>query len=268
MRRSFVLCLALGYFLYAARPALAHDFWIEPTTFAPAVGETLGVALRVGHFGAGDPFVRKPERIVRFALCQSGAPEAPLSGSAGDNPAGRVTLSRPGAAVLVYQSNRARVTLAGPEFTAYLREEGLTRILARRAHRGETEKPANEAYSRCAKSLVLVGPETAKPSPSATDFRIGLPLELVGETVSRKTVTSASHRFRLLFRGKPLTGALVSAICLDGQTARATTDKTGRVTLSLKPGVWLVKSVHMIPAPPDAHADYESFWASLTFTVK
>jgi hypothetical protein len=48
----------------------------------------------------------------------------------------------------------------------------------------------------------------------------------------------------------------------------ARTDGRGRATLKLdRPGFWLVKAVHMIPAPADAGADWESFWASLTFAV-
>jgi hypothetical protein len=29
--------------------------------------------------------------------------------------------------------------------------------------------------------------------------------------------------------------------------------------------VWLVKAVHMVPAPAGSGADWESIWASLTF---
>jgi hypothetical protein len=32
-------------------------------------------------------------------------------------------------------------------------------------------------------------------------------------------------------------------------------------------GVWLVKAVHMIPAKPGTNADWESYWASLTFDL-
>ena len=34
-----------------------------------------------------------------------------------------------------------------------------------------------------------------------------------------------------------------------------------------KPGAWLVKSVHMVPAPAKSGADWESLWASLTFEL-
>jgi len=75
-------------------------------------------------------------------------------------------------------------------------------------------------------------------------------------------------RVRLLFEGKPLAGALVTAMHRDDASARIRirSDKSGRVTLDLpKNGVWMIKSVQLVPAPAGADADWESMWASLTF---
>ena len=73
-------------------------------------------------------------------------------------------------------------------------------------------------------------------------------------------------RLRLLFEGKPLAGALVTAIDREGIRLTARSDAHGRVAIALpKPGVWLVKSVWMVPAPAGSDVDWESLWASLTF---
>jgi uncharacterized GH25 family protein len=49
----------------------------------------------------------------------------------------------------------------------------------------------------------------------------------------------------------------------------ARTDASGRVRLNLRqPGMWLVKAVHMVPAPAGANAEWASYWASLTFELK
>ena len=49
----------------------------------------------------------------------------------------------------------------------------------------------------------------------------------------------------------------------------ARTDNDGRVRFRLPPGgMWLVKAVHMVPAPAGANADWASFWASLTFELQ
>jgi hypothetical protein len=41
-------------------------------------------------------------------------------------------------------------------------------------------------------------------------------------------------------------------------------DGRARFALGAK-GVWLVRVVHMVPAPRDSGADWESLWGSLVF---
>jgi uncharacterized GH25 family protein len=49
----------------------------------------------------------------------------------------------------------------------------------------------------------------------------------------------------------------------------ARTDNDGRVRFQLRRGgMWLVKAVHMVPAPAGANAEWASFWASLTFEMR
>ena len=49
----------------------------------------------------------------------------------------------------------------------------------------------------------------------------------------------------------------------------ARTDKDGRVRFKVRPGgMWLIKAVHMVPAPAGARAEWASFWASLTFEMR
>jgi uncharacterized GH25 family protein len=74
----------------------------------------------------------------------------------------------------------------------------------------------------------------------------------------------------LTYQGQPLAGALVVALNRANPTEKLAvrSDKSGRVRLRLpRGGMWLIKAVHMIPAEPESGADWESFWASLTFTL-
>ena len=48
---------------------------------------------------------------------------------------------------------------------------------------------------------------------------------------------------------------------------QARTDRNGRVVFPLDSGVWMIKAVHMIPAPAGSGSDWASFWASLTFEL-
>lgn len=245
-------------FCVAAFPAAAHDFWIEPSTFKPAVGETVLTSLRVGQDFLGDPVPRSTPIIDRF-IVRDASGEHPVNGFENQDPAGYVRLNVPGSAIIGYRSKPYPLTLDAAKFEAYLRQEGLEPIIALRARRGESAKPDKEIFSRCAKALVV----TEKGTLSGYDKPLGFRLELIPET----SPLAASTRFRLLYEGKPLAGALVMALAQDGGTGlRARTDAHGRVDFAFpKNGVWLVKSVYMIPAPAGSGADWESFWASFTF---
>jgi uncharacterized GH25 family protein len=76
---------------------------------------------------------------------------------------------------------------------------------------------------------------------------------------------------RLTYENRPLAGALVVAMnrLNPAEKLSARTDKDGRVRLKLRPGgMWLIKAVHMVPAPAGTNADWASYWASLTFEMR
>jgi uncharacterized GH25 family protein len=76
---------------------------------------------------------------------------------------------------------------------------------------------------------------------------------------------------RLTYESRPLAGALVVAInrLNPADKVSARTDADGRVRFKLRhDGMWLIKAVHMVAAAPDAHAEWASFWASLTLEMR
>lgn len=267
---SAVLCVA-------AASAQAHEFWIEPSSYTPKAGEEVRVAVRVGMHFDGQPVPRKNDRIERFAAISwpsdaTNPTERLIDGDEGDDPAGRFAPADRGLAIIVYDSNHSRIELSGEDFTAYLEEKGLTGIREARARTGITDEPAREIYSRCAKSLVWVGgrDDAAMSAGKLKDAAAGLPLEIIAEFDPYASDPPDEIRVRVLFRGEPVERAYVSAASRlapkDAQHAR--TDGDGRVTFRITDaGPWLVDCTHMIAAPNDANADYESFWASLTFAV-
>ena len=121
------------------------------------------------------------------------------------------------------------------------------------------------------------------PAGSAADRRGGAGIAPVDDPAPASKV-SEDHRLsqraplaaggpfalRLLYRGKPLAGALVKAFPKDGNERRlsARTDAQGRVRFVLpEGGIWLISVVHMIDAPAASGARWESLWSSLTFEV-
>ena len=251
--------------LAAAARLQAHDFWIEPSSFRPAVGSELAVSLRVGDHFRGEPVPRADPRIVKFVLA-SAAGEEPIGGLPATDPAGFVRVASPGLLMIGYRSSWSAITLDPEKFEKYLADEGLDAVLKTRAARQERGKPGNEVYSRCAKSLIAGNGSGER----GFDRVLGLTLELVAESNPLKLSAGQTMRLRLLYEGRPLPGALVKTIALEDpdNTASARTGRDGRVSFRLpRKGVWLAKVVHMVPAPGETGADWESLWASLTFEI-
>jgi uncharacterized GH25 family protein len=248
-----------------ASPLLAHDFWIEPSSFRPPVHETVAARLMVGQNFQGEAVPRNPALVRKFSLVFPGG-EAPLDGRSGDDPAGVAEIVVPGLQALAYRSGNSLVSLEAQKFEDYLREEGLEKIVAERARRGESQKPSRELFSRCAKALLYAGPL----GHAGEDRDVGLTLELRAEKNPYGLRAGTELPVRLTYEGKPLEGALVVALPKGHASEKLSqrTDKNGRVRLRVPyGGVWLVKAVHMVPAPPDSGADWQSLWASLTFEI-
>lgn len=241
--------------------AYAHDFWIEPSTFRPAVGQLVSTSLRVGQEFVGDPIPRSGELIDTFTV-REGGKEKEVAGFENHDPAGYVRVEQPGLSIIGYRSKPSPLELDAAKFEEFLKNEGLERISAIRAQRHETAKPDHERFYRFAKSVLNA---SGNGGGARFDQPFGYRFEIIPET---NPCAATPLRVRLMFEGKPLAGALVTALHRDdaGARLRVRSDKDGRVTLNLpKNGVWLIKSVQLVPAPAGTNADWESLWASLTF---
>ena len=255
--------LAGAVLFLACTTLFAHDMWIEPATFAPQPGQIVSVKLRVGQDLMGDPLPRDPSLINQFVV-EDAEGRKPVVGRDGSDPAGFVRVAAPGLMVIGYRSNPSSVELPPEKFNQYLKDEGLDAVAAIRASRNQTGAKARELLSRCAKSLVLSG----APVPAQSDRSLGFTLELVAERNPYSLRAGEDLPVRLTYENKPLAGALVVAMnrLNPAEKVSARTDAGGRVRLRLHPGgMWLIKSVHMIPAPAGSNAEWSSFWASLTF---
>jgi hypothetical protein len=255
--RPVALAAAL---LLGAGDLHAHDFWIEPSTFHPAPGSTVTVGLRVGQNFVGDPVPRIPGSIEQFVVRQDGT-EKPVNGLQNIDPAGWLFADGQSTAVIVYCSTGSFVELPAEKFEDYLRQEGLERIIERRARRSQGGRPGRERFYRYAKALL--GGE--RPSAAVTQ-----PLGLTYEIIPDNDPTARLDRFggRVLYEGKPLADALVVAMPQKDPSARLTARSNAQGAFSFElphAGVWLVKSVHMVKASFFSDADWDSLWASLTF---
>ena len=266
MHRVLRSSMLLRMGVLATAPLLAHDMWIEPTTFSPEPGQVVSIRLRVGQDLLGDPMRLDPTLVSQFVV-KDAAGLRPVVRREGGDPAGLVRVASAGLVAIGYHSNPSTIEMAADKFNQYLREEGLDAVTAARASRRESGTGAREIFSRCAKSLVFSGPAADLQG----DRPLGFTLELVAEGNPYALRANQDLPVRLTYENRPLAGALVVAMnkLNPAEKLSARTDTDGRVRLKLRPGgMWLIKAVHMVPAPADSHADWASYWASLTFEMR
>jgi len=219
----------------------------------------------VGDDFHGDAVPRSDDLIDQFVVVDAGG-RRQVVGREGADPAGLLRVTAPGLMIIGYHSHPSPVTLPAEKFTSYLKQEGLDSIVAARVRAGTSAREGREIFSRSAKSLVRSGTLAA----GSGDRTLGFPIELVAERNPYELRQGSALPVRLTFRGTPLAEALVVAYNQRTPYHKLSvrSDRDGRAVFTLdEPGVWLVKAVHMVPAPAGSDADWESFWASLTFEI-
>ena len=243
--------------LLAAGSTSAHEFWLQPGSFAASPGDVVRTQFRVGQGWPGEVYAPDPDRVLRFGWIDAQG-ERSMSG------AGTMRTGDEGAAWAVYRSNGAALTLEAAVFESYLREEGLESVIDARRLRDESDRPGREIYSRCAKSLLRIG--AALERDGLVSRPVGLTLELVPRNAERLAAGEGPFELQLLYLGQPLPAALVRALPrAGGAVVTARTDARGVAVLHLPlAGVWLLNAVHMVRADPRLDADWESIWSSLT----
>ena len=264
--------VALLIVMLLARPAVAHDYWLVPETFEPKEGANVPVRIYVG-----DAF--KPEQEIAYASKKTAALQLVTATKtvknfaeppAGAKPALAFKMEGTGTAVFCYDRDWSSITLKADKFTAYLKEEGLEDVIKARTAAGESDADGKERYRRYLKTIVHTG---GKPDDTPTQ-PVGQAFEIVPLKNPYALKAGDELPVRVLFEEKPLSGLKLTAWHRSGDTlttATATTDKDGKASLKLtKVGGWVVRGVHMrrvSEKKPEPAAEWESFWASVTFAV-
>lgn len=256
-------------------PLSAHDFWIEPSTFTPALNSAVSVRFRVGEHFQGDTVARNASTIETFVVATAEGQQQ-IPGRAGGDPAGVFRVTAPGTMLVAYRSRPSTVELPAADFEEYLEEEGLGHVIEARALRGEAGAPGREQFSRSVKAVLHANGVAS----GGHDRALGLTLELIPEQDPLSLRPGATLPVRLLYEGAPLAGALIAALSREPYGAhqrpvsvhpdapfRARSDAQGRVHVPMSAGIWLIKAVHMVPAPEGSGVDWQSIWATLTFEV-
>jgi uncharacterized GH25 family protein len=251
----------------------AHDFWLQPGEYWISPESLTPLTLQVGHgpFRQRSPIPAR--RITRFqAISPEGAAidlheQLRLGGGTAED--GDFRLKNPGAYVLVLQTDdHAQTHLPSIRFNDYLRAEGLTPALEQRARLHRMDADGSERYSRCAKSLVQVGPPGAG-SQNQVSNPVGLPLEIVPESSPYAVPRSAVLPVRVMYAGRPLAGALIKLTDLNDDASPFEvhlTDHDGRARFAMPTsGAWLLNVIWTKPLQRSEETDFETVFSSLSF---
>jgi uncharacterized GH25 family protein len=252
--------------------ALAHDFWLQPSTFWLQPQAAISMTLQVGHGPFRQRSPMSADRITQFeAIAPNGTKVdlrygLHLGANQGD---GDLRFQGAGAYMLVLQTdNRAQSHLPAIRFNDYLSVEGLTPALKERGRTHRMDEDGSECYSRIAKSIVQVGPST-KGSQAQVTRRIGLPLEILPEVSPYADPQSATLPVHIIYEGLALPGALVKLTNLEhdaNPVETHLTDQAGRAVFTMpKNGSWLLNVIWTKPLPPSRETDFETVFSSLSF---
>jgi uncharacterized GH25 family protein len=258
------LTFALAVCLIPAGTAAAHDTFIMPEKFQV----TPRTAVKIG-FHSADSFPESsgiPKRLRDVFLHAGGGPVAITVNEDGKRVVGTVTAPTSGYMIVTAVNAAATESMKAPAFLDYIKEEGLTHVIDARAQAGEADKPARERYTMFAKSIFLAGAPN-----DAYKTAVGLPIEIVPEKDPASLKTGESLPVRVLFRGAPAKGLDVMAASNAPAYAKnrsiGKTDANGRIAVPVTSGQWRLHTIHM-ERSTTSDADWESFWATLTFEVR
>lgn len=249
---------------------LAHDLYLMPSTFRPQPNQAFTIAFHNGDDFPISQTTPRLDRMINPRLLAKGK-SIPLTNLRPDGPRmlADAQLDASGTWIAALQSKPNFIELEAISFKQYVEHEGLTHVLQYRDKHNESSIAGRERYSKYVKTIVQAGPPT-------DDYKLpsGAIIEIIPESHPYAVKPGASLPVQVLFRGKPAADLQLEAAWLtkEGKAERkpiGRTDKQGRLAIPItSPGIWKLHTVLMERCQDQATADWESFWASLTFEIQ
>lgn len=250
-----------------ATTARAHDFWLVPDMFAvPAAGEILVKGQTSSAFPTTLSAVT-PDRVTSARVLGAADEERIAALSTHENSLVlRHRPKTPGQKIVAVAVGWRHVKETAEGFRKYLVAEGAEDALARYDRSGQLPKSdIVRRYAKYGKTVVEVG-----SGARAFDREAGHPLEFVPMA---DPASAGQLQFRLMFQGKPLDGARVHAGIASpdgkpGKDTTLTTSKGGIIAVPAGAGLWNVRTIHVVPAPAGADAQWDVHWATFVYSRK
>lgn len=255
--------------LWAASAVFGHDMYIMPSTFLPNKGAKITAGFHVGDSFPDSEVGGRLQKLQKPRLIwQGGGADFTNLRTSGNRDLADAVVSGSGHLIAAVNTAPTLIELDPAKFTEYLKDEGLTETIAWRAQNGESGKPGKERYSKYAKAILLSG--------AANGFarhKVGYVIEIIPEADPYALKPGDLLPIQVLFRGKPAADLQIESAWARGVDRKTTvvgrTGADGRIKVPLTAsGLWRVHTIKMERCTEPAVADWESFWASLTFELK
>ncbi len=259
---------------------LAHEFWLQSNQYFFAVSEVANIRFNVGEDFTGENWKgnrNRVQQLIHYAPDNTTTDISnKLSSSEGDSL--QLPITQEGTHMVIFNSTNSFIQLEAKKFNDYLIEDGLQYVFAYRKTNHELDSTGREHYQRSVKTIFQCGKATTNACAKPTS----LPLDIVPETnpyqiVPNHSVTNNggidnTNRFRIIFKSNPLGKTLVKHWYkkIDGTFTHddVYTNKKGWVTLLQHNGPNMVSCVYMGKNTADNKAQWQSYWASVTFEIK
>ena len=243
--------------------------YILPGTFFPANGAAFTAGFHVGDSFPESELSGSLDRLKDAKLMWKGG-SAPFGNLRvdGKRNAGDAVAGGKGELVAAVHTIASLIQLEPAKFTEYLKEEGLAHVMAWRAEHGELSKPGKERYSKYAKSILLAG------NPNGFfSHTVGYAIEIIPEADPYTLKPGELLPIRVVFRGQPAADLQIETAWSGKGGGKTTvvgrTGPDGRMKAPLPaPGLWRIHTIKMERCAEPAAADWESFWASMTFELR
>lgn len=269
-RRIRGVIAVVGMSLVAGSLA-AHDLFLKLTTYFLPAQKPVEALLLNGTFTRSENSLER-NRIADFSLVgPAGRARLDTTGiiPRGDTTRVRFTTGAAGTYLVGVSVKPRELALKGTEFNAYLKEEGITDMLAERTRTGALNDSTRERYAKHVKAVFQVGDDITDQYATV----LGYPAEIVPMENPYRLKAGSSLRVRCLVQGISVQGVTVLAGGLTPQgriikEVGVTTDASGIAAIPLSsPGRWYVKFIRM-KRSTEGKLTHESQWATLTFELR
>ena len=247
-------------------PALAHEFWLEPQQYIFSRAEEINIRFRVGEAFTSDNWKGNRDKVNELKLYYADIVDDlsdALTEDEGDSL--QFSIHEEGTAMVTFNNINSFIELEAEKFNAYLIEDGLQSAIDYRQQQNETDSMGRELYQRSVKTIVQVGALKTTVYKKQTN----LPIDIIPLSHPYQLKDGDTLTVKVLFKGEPLVNTKIRTWHKLPGTVTDTSlmsNEKGEISFPVTTsGEWMVSCVTMIRITDDPHAQWQSYWGSLTW---